>query len=581
MWKLRAYLQPYWKPALLAPILMLIEVAMDLLQPKLMAHIVNEGIVKGNLTLIQTTGLLMLGVALIGLIGGAGCTIFSTIASQNFGADLRSALFQKVQRLPFRELNRLNTGSLITRLTNDVMQVQTMVQMSLRTIRAPLLVVGSLVLAILISLKLTLILAVAVPVLFIVLFFVMRFSFPLFTRVQSRLDRVNTVLQENLSGIRVVKSFVRADYERKRFARANEDYTEMAIKAGRIIALNMPLMMLIMNASIVAVLWYGGVQTRNGSLPVGDLIAFINYVTQLLFSMLMLGNMLAFISRAQASAGRIHEVLVMETESDNTGKRDESNLFQSGQLTFENVSFAYDREQTDLVLQNISFRVEPGQTIAILGATGAGKSSLVQLIPRFYDATSGRVLIDGVDVREIPLDILRKRIGIVLQQSILFSGKVRDNICFGKPDASQEEVEAAAIAAEAHSFIMQLPDGYDTDLGQRGVNLSGGQKQRIAIARALLLRPKLLILDDSMSALDLGTESRIQQALKHLMKQSTNLIIAQRISSVVEADKIIVLDQGRITAEGTHHELLQSSSVYQEIYRSQWREEDEAYVRSR
>nr|WP_275581963.1 ABC transporter ATP-binding protein [Brevibacillus fulvus] len=578
---MRAYLQPYWKPALLAPILMLIEVAMDLLQPKLMAHIVNEGIVKGNLTLIQTTGLLMLGVALIGLIGGAGCTIFSTIASQNFGADLRSALFQKVQRLPFRELNRLNTGSLITRLTNDVMQVQTMVQMSLRTIRAPLLVVGSLVLAILISLKLTLILAVAVPVLFIVLFFVMRFSFPLFTRVQSRLDRVNTVLQENLSGIRVVKSFVRADYERKRFARANEDYTEMAIKAGRIIALNMPLMMLIMNASIVAVLWYGGVQTRNGSLPVGDLIAFINYVTQLLFSMLMLGNMLAFISRAQASAGRIHEVLVMETESDNTGKRDESNLFQSGQLTFENVSFAYDREQTDLVLQNISFRVEPGQTIAILGATGAGKSSLVQLIPRFYDATSGRVLIDGVDVREIPLDILRKRIGIVLQQSILFSGKVRDNICFGKPDASQEEVEAAAIAAEAHSFIMQLPDGYDTDLGQRGVNLSGGQKQRIAIARALLLRPKLLILDDSMSALDLGTESRIQQALKHLMKQSTNLIIAQRISSVVEADKIIVLDQGRITAEGTHHELLQSSSVYQEIYRSQWREEDEAYVRSR
>jgi ATP-binding cassette subfamily B multidrug efflux pump len=581
VWKLKSYLMPYWKSALLAPILMLIEVYMDLLQPKLMAYIVNEGIIKGNLFLIQSTGLQMIGIALIGIIGGAGCTLYSSIASQNFGADLRNGLFQKVQTLSFRNLDQLNTGSLINRLTNDVIQVQTLVQMLLRTIRAPLLVIGSLMMSIMISLKLTLILAFAVPALFIVLFFLIRLSFPLFAKVQSKLDRVNTVLQENLSGIRVVKSLVRSDYERKRFAHANRDFTVITIKAARIVAINMPVMMLIMNISIVAVLWYGGVQTWTGSLSVGDLIAFINYLTQLLFSMLMLGNMLSFASRAQASAERINDVLIMEPEIEVSKKLVQEDAFHSGQLIFENVSFAYNNGQKDFVLQDICFRGEPGQTIAILGATGAGKSSLVNLIPRFYDTTSGRVLIDGSDVKDIPLDLLRSRIGIVLQQSILFSGKLRDNIRFGKPDATQEEVEAAAKAAEAHPFIMQLPEGYDTNLGQRGVNLSGGQKQRIAIARALLMRPKILILDDSTSALDLGTESRIQKALENLMKQSTNLIIAQRISSVVDADKILVLEHGRIVAEGTHDELLRSSLIYLDIYRSQWKEEDQSYVRAR
>ncbi|MFC5449452.1 ABC transporter ATP-binding protein [Paenibacillus aestuarii] len=583
MWQLRSYLQPYWRSALFAPLLMVLEVYMDLLQPKLMAHIVNDGIMQGNLPLIQHTGLQMIGVALLGLLGGVGCAIYSTRASQNFGTDLRSGIFQKVQTLSSRQLDQINTGSLITRLTNDVTQVQTLVQMNLRTIRAPLLVTGSLIMAMMISLRLTLILAFAVPALFLVLLTLIRLSFPLYANVQAKLDRVNTVLQENLSGIRVVKAFVRANFERGRFAEANESYTDTSIKAARILALNLPLMMLIMNVSIVAVLWYGGPWTWTGGLTVGELVAFTNYLTQLLFSMLMLGNMLSFIPRARASADRIQQVLAMNPEIEDTKKLAPApeHAVHSGQLIFEQVSFGYGSSQEDMVLQDLSFHAEPGQTIAILGATGTGKSSLVHLIPRFYDVSKGIVRIDGTDVRHIPLDQLRSRIAIVMQQTILFSGKVRDNIRFGRPEATQEEVEAAAKAAEAHPFIMQLPDGYDTYLGQRGVNLSGGQKQRIAIARALLMQPKILILDDSTSALDLGTESRIQIALRELMKMSTNLIIAQRISSVMDADKILVLEQGRIVAEGKHGELLKSSPIYQDIYRSQWREEELSDVSAR
>lgn len=579
--KLKTYLKPYWKPALLAPFLMLIEVAMDLFQPTLMAHIVNEGIMKGDLHLIQTTGLQMIGVAVIGLLGGVGCSVFSTIASQNFGTDLRNGLFRHIQRLPFWSLDRLNTGSLITRLTSDVTQTQMLVQMMLRSIRSPLLVTGSLIMALTISLKLTLILAAAVPLLFLALYVLIRLSFPIFTTVQARLDAVNTVLQENLSGIRVVKAFVRSDYERDRFARANRNFTDMAIRAARVIGMNMPIMMLIMNVSTVAVLWYGGGLTKSGGLSVGELIAFINYVTQLLFSMLMLGNMLSSVPRARASAERIREVLAMEPENESAGKAEEAEMLLRGELEFDRVSFAYGGEKEDVILQDISFRAEPGQRIAILGATGSGKTSLVHLIPRFYESLQGNVKIDGVDVKQIPLDILRSRIGIVLQQAVLFSGKIRDNIAYGKPDATQEEIEAAAMAAEAHGFIMELPRGYDTELGQRGVNLSGGQKQRIAIARALLLRPAILILDDSTSALDLGTESRIQQALRRQIQGSTQLIIAQRISSVVDADRILVLEQGKIAAEGTHDELLQHSAIYRDIYRSQWREEDQVYVSAR
>lgn len=584
MWKLKSYLQPYWVSSLLAPLCMVLEVWMDLLQPIMMASIINNGIMKGDLPHIQKTGLMMLGVALIGALGGIGCSVFSSIASQNFGRDLRNNLFEKVQTFSFRNLDLIKPGSLITRLTNDVMQIQTFVQQIMRGfIRSPLLLVGSFIMAISISPRLTLILAVAVPLLFIMLVILIRKSFPLFTKVQSKLDAVNSVLQENLSGIRVVKAFVRANYERKRFGKANEDYTHIAIRAARLMAVNMPIMTLILNVSVVAVLWYGGGLTRNGSLPTGDLIAYINYVTQLLFAMLMISNLLPFVSRAKVSAERINEVLDTTTDmteviepTDSTYMVSKQSSIQLGQIEFNNVSFAYDTAQEELVLQNISFRAEAGQTLAILGATGSGKSTLISLIPRLYDTTSGSILIDGTDVKDIPLDDLRSQIGMALQQSILFTGTIRDNIRFGKADAGQDEIEAAAKAAEAHNFILNMPDGYDTILGQKGVNLSGGQKQRISIARALLVHPTILILDDSTSAVDLGTESRIQKALRELMSHTTTIIIAQRISSVIDADQILVLDDnGTIAAEGTHEQLIRHSSIYQDIYRSQRKEEQE------
>lgn len=569
MFKLLRYLKPYWKAAVLAPLLMILEVYMDLLQPKLISSIVNEGILKQDLQHIGKIGALMVGTSLIGLVGGIGCTIFSSIAAQNFGADLRQGLFEKVQTFSFRNLDELKTGSLVTRLTNDVVQVQNAVLMGMRVlVRAPFLALGSLIMALSISLKLGLIFLVTIPVLAITLTVVIRKGFPLFAKVQQKLDGVNTVLQENLAGIRVVKAFVRGDYEQQRFQEANDGLMDIAVQANRIVGFTMPLMMLIMNASIVAVLWFGGLQTWQGQINLGDLIAFINYVTQLLFALLILGVMLMMVSRAKASSERINEV--METESDIVDPlHSTEKTIERGEVVFDQVSFGYDQAGEELVLKNINLRVWPGQTIAILGATGSGKSTLVNLIPRLYDPTKGRVLIDGTDIRDMRLEVLRCEIGMVLQEAILFSGSIRENIAFGRPEATQEAIEAAAKAAQAHDFIINLPEGYDTQLGQRGINLSGGQKQRLAIARALLIKPQILILDDSTSAVDLRTEAHIQKALRKLMKDSTSFVIAQRISSVMEADQIIVLEEGSIVAQGNHAELLRSSSVYQEIYRSQ------------
>jgi len=563
----------------LAPLLMLVEVTMDLLQPTLMASIVDKGVMTKDLSHIFSTGLIMLGVAFIGLIGGVGCTIFSSIASQNFGNDLRISLFEHIQKFSNKNLDQLKTGSLITRLTNDVVQLQTFVQMILRSIRSPLLLVGSLVMAIRISPMLTLILAVAVPLLSLILYGLIRLSFPLFQKMQVKLDGVNTVLQENLSGIRVVKAFVRANHEQKRFNTANKDYTEIAIKAVRLMSLNMPLMMLVLNASIVAVLWFGGVQSWNGGLPVGQLIAFINYITQLLMSMLMLSNMLTFFSRAKVSADRENEVFstISEIKEVANAKKD---AIHNGRIVFYNVSFAYDPSDENLVLDDINFTAEPGETVAILGATGTGKSSLVSLIPRFYEVSSGSITIDGSDTRMIALEDLRSRIGFVMQQAILFSGTIRDNIRYGRPDATDEEVEEAAIAAEAHSFILELPQGYDTELGQRGINLSGGQKQRLSIARALLIQPTILIMDDSTSALDAATESRIRQMLKTRLRSSTNILIAQRVTSVIDADRILVLENGRIAVQGTHDGLMNSSEIYRDIWRSQMKGEEVPYVKA-
>ncbi|ETT65925.1 MULTISPECIES: ABC transporter ATP-binding protein [Paenibacillus] len=579
MWKLKHYLRPYWVWCVLAPLLMLVEVTMDLLQPTLMASIVDKGVMTKDLSHIFSTGLIMLGVAFIGLIGGVGCTIFSSIASQNFGNDLRISLFEHIQKFSNKNLDQLKTGSLITRLTNDVVQLQTFVQMILRSIRSPLLLVGSLVMAIRISPMLTLILAVAVPLLSLILYGLIRLSFPLFQKMQVKLDGVNIVLQENLSGIRVVKAFVRANHEQKRFNTANKDYTEIAIRAVRLMSLNMPLMMLVLNASIVAVLWFGGVQSWNGGLPVGQLIAFINYITQLLMSMLMLSNMLTFFSRAKVSADRENEVFstISEITEVANAKKD---AIHNGRIVFDNVSFAYDPTDENLVLDGINFTAEPGETVAILGATGTGKSSLVSLIPRFYEVSSGSISIDGSDTRMIALEDLRSRIGYVMQQATLFSGTIRNNIRYGRPDATDEEVEEAAIAAEAHNFILELPQGYDTELGQRGINLSGGQKQRLSIARALLIQPTILIMDDSTSALDAATESRIRQMLKTRLRSSTNILIAQRVTSVIDADRILVLENGRIAVQGTHDGLMNSSEIYRDIWRSQMKGEEVPYVKA-
>ncbi|PZD94404.1 ABC transporter ATP-binding protein [Paenibacillus sambharensis] len=583
MGRLAVYLKPYRAAVLLAPLLMILEVCMDLLQPRLMASIVNNGIMEGDLSAIWATGMLMIGAAIIGLIGGFGCTVYSSKAALGFGADLRLSLFRKVQTYSFDNLDRFSAGSLVTRLTGDVVQLQNMVQMSLRMfVRDISLTVGSIVMMFMLNARLALILVIIVPLLILILVVLGRFAAPLFGRVQERLDKVNTVLQENLSGIRVVKAFVRERFERSRFGRANTDYLEMALKAARTIALGMPLMMLVLNFGIVAVIWFGGISTWDSDFPVGNLAAFISYMTQMLFAMMALGMQLVMFSRAKASADRVNEVLeevpgIADRQSakdeirEGHGQKQESGL--QGSITFDNVTFAYGKEEAAPVLKDITLHIRAGETVGILGATGSGKTSLVSLIPRLYDVTEGAVLIDGVNVKDMDARQLRSRIGMVLQQAVLFTGTIRDNIRFGRPEATEEEVMEAARAAQAHDFIMKLPAGYDTELGQRGVNLSGGQKQRISIARALILKPDILILDDSTSAVDLTTEARIQQALGRMMEGCTRVVIAQRISSVEDADRIIVLENGALSAIGTHDELMRTSSVYQEIYASQQRKE--------
>jgi ATP-binding cassette subfamily B multidrug efflux pump len=583
--KLAKFLKPYWKWAILAPLLMILEVAMDLMQPRLIQHIVDVGIAQLDMSVIANTGLLMVGLAIIGAAGGLGCTVFATLAAQGFGADLRHTLFRKVQSFSFGNLDDIETGQLVTRLTNDVTQVQQVVAMLLRImVRAPLMLVGSLLMAILTSPRLALLLLVLTPLVLVALIWVIGKATPLFGQVQRKLDDLNTVMQENLAGVRVVKAFVRARHEIQRFRITNEGLMEQTIRAARIVAVVMPFMMLAVNLGIVGAIWFGGLQVTYGTMQIGQIIAFVNYLMSTLMSLMMVSMLVMMTARAQASAERIQEVL--ESVPKIEDKPDAVTTFAPrGRVAFEGVTFSYDSDGHDPALKDINFVAEPGQTVAVLGATGSGKSSLIHLIPRFYDVTGGRVTIDGVDVRDIEKEVLRRNIGIALQESVLFTGTIRDNIRYGRPDATDDEVIAAAQAAQAHEFISEFPDGYDTVLGQRGVNLSGGQKQRVAIARALLIQPAVLILDDSTSSVDVETETRIQDALEDVMKGRTSplappstgsgqrlrtsFVIAQRISTVLNADKILVLDDGQIAAEGTHSELLASSPIYREIYESQ------------
>ncbi len=564
--RLASFLRSYRLWVILAPIMMAIEVGMDLLQPRLVERIIDEGIAQNDGVVVRNTALLMLGVALVGMVGGVLCGIFAVRASQGFGADLRGTLFRKVQSLSFSNLDELETGSLVTRLTNDVTQLTDTVAMLLRImVRAPLLLVGSLVLATITSPRLALLFVILIPTIAITIGIVMRIAYPIFKQVQRKLDHLNTVMQENLAGVRVVRVFARAKQEIARFHTANSDLRDTTLSVIRYLVAVMPLLMFVVNMGIVAVLWFGGRMINNGDLEVGQLVAFSNYLLQSLFGIMMVSMILMRFARAEASAGRVNEVLDSEPVIVSAPVPIESARRQ-GRIEFEDVSFSHE-EGGEPVLRNISFTAEPGQEVAILGATGSGKTSLVNLIPRFYDVSSGRVMIDGVDVRDYDPETLRSLVAIALQESVLFSGTVRDNIRYGRPEATNEEVEEAAKMAQAWDFVSALPEGLDSLIGQRGVNLSGGQKQRIAIARALLMRAPILILDDSTSAVDVATEARIQQALANV--RQTRIIVAQRISAVLNSDKILILDSGQLVAEGAHQELMATSPVYRDIYESQ------------
>ncbi len=564
--RLFSYLTPYRLLVLLAPLMMIGEVAMDLMQPRLTQRIIDVGIANNDLNEVLRTGGLMIGLSLLGAIFGVLCGVFAVKASLEFATDVRASLFRKVQSLSFANLDKLETGGLITRLTNDVVQLADAVQMMLRImVRAPLLLIGSIVMASITAPRLALLYVVLIPVLIILIGSVMMRAFPRFRRVQQRLDAVNSVIQENLAGVRVVKAFARHIHESKRFGAQNDDLRDSTLSAVYLIVLAMPLMMLTVNIGLVAALWFGGNMVNTGDIEVGALVAFTNYLMQSLFALMMVSMVLMRFTRAEASAERVNEVLdevpIIVNNADGPPPPT-----AAGKVEFQHVSFQYGEDATP-VLQDISFTVNPGESLAILGSTGSGKSSIVSLIPRFYDVTAGRILVDEMDVREWDQLRLRNHVAVALQESVLFSGTVRENIRFGKQDATNEEVERAARMAQAEEFIGKLEDGYESVVGQRGVNLSGGQRQRLAIARAIIRGANILILDDSTSAVDVATERRIQDALAEL--DITVILVAQRISAVVNATRIIVLDNGRVIAEGTHDDLMQTSDAYREIYRSQ------------
>ena len=546
--------------------MMILEISMDLLQPRMVQAIIDQGVARHDLGLVLMSGGRMVLFAFLGLIGGMGCTFYAVLAAQGAGADMRRSLFAKVQSFSFANLDQWETGTLITRLTNDVSQFQETVMLILRMmVRAPILLIGSLIMAILTSPQLAPVFVALMPLLLGFLVWIVNRMYPIFSQVQARLDRVNSVMQENLAGVRVVKAFSRFRYEIERFANANNALTELNIVAARVGSLTMPTVMLSMNVGVVLVLWYGGNLVATGGLSVGKVVAFVNYLTQALMSLMMTSMLVIRLSRAEASSERIEKLLNAEPTIEDVPDAVDS-VPGDGRIEFENVTFGYG-EADEPVLTGVSFVAEPGQTVAILGSTGAGKSSLVSLIPRFYDVTSGRVTLNGIDVRSISQDALRREVGMALQETFLFSGTVRENIAYGCIEATDEQVLDAARAAQADEFVQRLPEAYDSEVEQRGANFSGGQRQRLAIARALAPEPRVLILDDSTSAVDLRTEALITGALKH--RRQTKIVVAQRISAVRNADKILVLDDGRLVAQGTHSELMESSAVYREIFDSQ------------
>ncbi|MGE8203168.1 ABC transporter ATP-binding protein [Heyndrickxia sp. NPDC080065] len=565
---LNKYIRKYWLSFSIAVIFLTFEAICDLLQPTIMSKIIDIGVANKDLNYVFKYGGFMLLITVVGAIAASTRSILASIVSQNFGAELRSDLFRKIQTLSFKSIDKFDRASLVTRLTNDVTQVQVFVNGLMRIfVKAPLLCIGGLIMATKLNVHLAVVLAVVVPIVAIIIISNMKIGFPFFMKVQKALDHVNGVMREYLSGVRVVKAFNRFDYEVDKFNKANDEFQAKSTSAIRIMAIFSPVIMLVLNLGIVAVLWIGGVRVDNGQMQVGHVIAFTNYMTQILFSLMMISMVFNMFVRAKASAGRIGEVF--EEENDMSWKDRDQNDSIKGRIDFENVTFSYDGASGDPILKNISFSCLPGETVGIIGSTGSGKSSLIGLIPRFYDVTSGTIKINGENIKGLNPKIIREKIATVPQKTTLFTGSVIDNIRWGKEDATMEEIEKAAMMSQAHDFIMESPEGYHTRLGQGGVNFSGGQKQRLSIARALVKQPEILILDDSTSALDMVTESKLKESLKKYASNLTCLLIAQRITSIIDADKIIVLDDGEIAGAGTHDELIKDCRVYQEIYHSQ------------
>ena len=563
-------LKKYKYSLFLSPFLVLIYVLCETIQPWFMAKIIDNGVMLKDMSVITEVGIYMIVISILGLIVSIINTYVSSKTAIGFSTDLRSVLFDKIQQLSFAEIDKFNSASLITRLTNDIARIQQVVLMSMRLIlRSPLMLVMAVFFVVEINADLALVLIGVIPVLGISVYLILRKGMPLFIKVQQKLDKLNGIVRENLINIRVVKSFVREDFEAKRFERSSEELRDMAIRASNIVVSVFPVMQLIMNVSVIVILWIGGGKVIAGNLKVGELISFVNYLMQVLLALMLLSMVIVNIARASASSERILEVLNTEPDLVNTPEGLSGQHFiKDGEVSFQNVFFRYGGGESD-VLKNISFHVEKGETIAVVGATGSAKTSMLQLIPRLYDVSAGEILIDGINVKDYNLDELHAKIGMVLQKNELFTGTILENLRWGKPDATMEEIIEATKAAQAHDFIMSFTDGYDTLLGRGGINVSGGQKQRICIARALLRKPKIMILDDSTSAVDSDTELKIRKSMGELLHDTTLFIITQRINTMQSADKVIVLEDGEIDAIGKPFELLEKSEVYREIYNSQ------------
>ena len=568
----KKYITPYLSAFVIGPLMMLTEVAGEVMLPKFMSMIINNGVASRNVAYIGKMGTLMVLTVLFMAVGGILGAYFSAKASISFTSDMRNDLFRKVQQFSFENIDDYSTGSLVTRLTNDVQQVQNVLMMGLRmALRAPGMFLGALIMAFMMNRQLAVIILIVIPLLLAAILLILKTAFPRFGEMQRRLDRLNSGIQESLTNVRVVKSFVREDHEIEKFSKLNDDLKESSLRALRIVIATMPVMTFAMNVTTLAVVWYGGNIIIAGKMPVGDLTAFTTYIVQILMSLMMLSMVFLQSSRASASMKRINEIFDTEIGLNDDNAENKDKKVTEGRVEFKNVSFGYSGEngRKDLVLEGISFTAEPGQTIGIIGSTGSGKTSLVQLIPRLYDVTGGEVLVDGVNVKEYSLKHLREGVGMVLQKNILFSGTIEENLRWGNEDAPMEDVIRFSESAQADPFVKTFKNGYDTEMGQGGVNVSGGQKQRLCIARALLKHPKILILDDSTSAVDTATEAKIRESLYHDLKDTTKIIIAQRISSVQEADQILVLEDGKIIGHGTHEELLKTCEAYSEIYTTQ------------